>query len=123
MCTSRRSVRVLIVEDEPAVAMLMESMLAELGFEQVSLAHDLPAAREAVRAAFPDLAILDVNIGRQKIFPLAETLRAQNVPFLFSSGEPSEAFPREWSGLPLVFKPADAGRLNAALCEMGFAPD
>lgn len=120
---SRRAVRVLIVEDEPMIAMLMEGMLSELGFEQIFVVYDLFAARETVSSAFPDLAILDVNVGEHKVFPLAETLRAQKVPLLFSSGEPPHTFPPEWSDLPFLSKPADTFKLNAALCDMGFEPD
>jgi DNA-binding response OmpR family regulator len=117
---SRRSVRVLIVEDEPATALLLEGMLTELGFEQVDIAYDPGTARDALGLISPDLAILDINMGSEPILLLAEKLRARNVPVLFSSGQPMGEMAPEWSDRPLVPKPLDKRMLHAALCNLGF---
>lgn len=113
---SYRSVRVLIVEDEPATALLLEGMLGELGFEDVHIAYDMGTARDVVGEASPDLAILDMNVGRDSILLLAEKLRGLNIPVVFSSGQPDEAA----VGRPLVPKPLDKRMLNAALRNLGF---
>jgi DNA-binding response OmpR family regulator len=113
-------VRVLIVEDEPATALLLEGMLTELGFEQVHIAYDPGAARDAVGAVSPDLAILDITMGHESMLRLAEKLRARNVPVLFSSGQPMDEMAPEWSGRPLVPKPLDKRMLHAALRNLGF---
>jgi two-component SAPR family response regulator len=120
---SRRSSRVLIVEDEPLIAMALEDMLGELGFEQIRVAHDLVSADCAAEAEPPDLAILDVNIGRDAVFPLAEKLGAEHIPIVFSTGWPSREFPPQWANRPLVPKPADKHVLDAVLCELGFNSD
>jgi DNA-binding response OmpR family regulator len=117
---SRRSVRVLIVEDEPATALLLEGMLTELGFEQVDIAYDPGAARDALGIVSPDLAILDINMGQESILLLAEKLRMRNVPVLFSSGQPVSEMAPEWSDRPLVPKPLDKRMLHAALRNLGF---
>ena len=120
MPVSRRSVRVLIVEDEPATALLLEGMLTELGFEQVDIAYDPGAARDALGLISPDLAILDVNMGSEPILLLAEKLRVRDVPVLFSSCQPMSEMAPEWSGRPLVPKPLDKRMLHAALRNLGF---
>jgi CheY-like chemotaxis protein len=119
---SRRSVRVLIVEDEPATALLLENMLTELGFEQVEIAYDPFDARDVAGCLPPDLAILAMNIGEDRIFALAEKLRARNVPVLFSTGQAACDLPSKWSSSPPVPKPLDKRMLNAALCSLGFVP-
>ena len=120
MPVSRRSVRVLIVEDEPATALLLEGMLTELGFEQVHIAYDTGAARDAVVLVSPGLAILDIGMGREPILLLAERLRARDVPIVFSSGQPVGEMAPEWSNRPLVPKPLDKRMLHAALRNLGF---
>ena len=120
MPVSRRSVRVLIVEDEPATALLLEGMLTELGFEQVEIAYNPGAARDALGLSSPDLAILDINMGEEPILRLAEKLRARNVPVVFSSVQPACEMASEWSDRPLIPKPLDKRMLYAALRNLGF---
>ncbi|HTW33486.1 MAG TPA: response regulator [Rhizomicrobium sp.] len=112
--------RVLIVEDEPATALLLEGMLTELGFEQVYIAYDTGAARDAIVLVSPDLAILDINMGREPIILLAERLRARDVPIVFSSGQAAGEMAPEWSDRPFVPKPLDKRMLHAALRNLGF---
>jgi CheY-like chemotaxis protein len=116
----RRLARVLIVEDEAAVALLLEHMLVEFGFEHVHIAYDQAAAREAVELVAPDLAILDVGLGERFILPLARTLRASNVPVLFVTGRQLSEFPSEWAVQPLISKVPDERVFRAALSTMGF---
>ena len=117
MSVARCSIRVLIVEDEPATALLLENMLTELGFGHVQIAYDPFDARDAVGSVSPDLAILAMNMGEDQIFRLAEKLRARNVPVLFST---ASDLPSEWSSALPVPKPLDKRMLNAALCSLGF---
>jgi len=120
LSASRRSVRVLIVEDEPATALLLEGMLAELGFDEVQIAYDPSAAGDAIRTIPPDLAILDVNLGQEPVRLLAEKLRALDIPVVFSSGQQVGVLAPEWSDRPLVPKPLDKRMLHAALRNLGF---
>lgn len=120
MSASCRSVRVLIVEDEPATALLLEGMLAELGFDDVQIAYDPTAASDAIRTIPPDLAILDVSFGREPVRLLAEKLRALDIPVVFSSGRQLGVLAPEWSDRPLVPKPLDKRMLHAALRNLGF---
>jgi CheY-like chemotaxis protein len=72
--TESRNFRVLVVEDEGMVAMLLEDMLADLGHEVVATVGSIERASEIVATTSFDLAILDVNLNGQHTYPLAETL-------------------------------------------------
>ena len=112
---------ILIVEDEPAIAWLLGEMLTELGFSDIRAALDLPTARILVGEWTPDLAILDVHIGTDPIFPLANELRAREVPILFSTGGSSDAFPPEWTTHPVLWKPVTQRVLAVMLGSLGYA--
>ena len=81
-----RALRVLVVEDEMMIALMLEDMLLDLGHDVVGLAMRLPQAMEMARKADIDLAILDVNLDGRMSFPVAEVLTARGVPFFFASG-------------------------------------
>jgi CheY-like chemotaxis protein len=113
--------RVLLVEDESLVAMIIEDMLADLGVEVVASFGALNAALSWVEdGAEPfDGALLDVNLGGELVFPLAEALQARGVPFAFVTAYgvlPGERFP----GSPVVPKPVDSGALHRAVA--AFSP-
>ena len=99
--------RVILVEDEPLVAMMMEDLLADLGCEIAGSFGSLDAALGWVAAQeeLPDGALLDVNLGGgETVFPLADLLRERGVPFVFATGYgalPSNEYP----DAPLVRKP------------------
>jgi CheY-like chemotaxis protein len=80
--------RVLVVEDETIIAMLIEDMLLDLGHEVTGVAQTLPAALAMIeaRAGAFDLAILDINLGGQQSFPAARRLIELGVPFMFATG-------------------------------------
>jgi CheY-like chemotaxis protein len=78
--------RVLVVEDEGSVALLIESMLEELGCEVVASVATLAEAVSAARAGTFDFAVLDVNLNGELVFPAAEILKDRGLPFIFSTG-------------------------------------
>ncbi|HEV1999124.1 MAG TPA: response regulator [Xanthobacteraceae bacterium] len=106
---------VLIVEDEAIVSFLVEDMLMELGCGVVRHAGSMGEALAALATKRPDAAVLDVNLGGYKVYPLAERLREMGVPFLFASGYDASALPPEWAGRPLVQKPFQLAALAAGL--------
>jgi len=116
-----RSPRVLVVEDEPSIALWFQSVLGDLGFNEVYLAHDLLTGQALLLSRSPQLGILDVHIGRHLVFPLAEQMRAKLIPIIFSTGDARSTLPPEWSTNPIVGKPADITTLSAALGAVGFA--
>jgi len=114
---------ILIVEDEPLIALHLQQMLTELGFHDVRSAPDLPRGVVAVQSARPGLAILDVDLGGVPVFPLAEILRAAGVPILFTSGRAHEDLPADWIDLPYAAKPITKPLLAAAIRVVGLLPE
>ena len=81
---------VLVVEDDFIVAYDMQMMLEEQGACVLGPAHSLAEARELVATLRPTVAVLDVNLGGEHVFPLADQLRAQDVPFVFATAYADE---------------------------------
>ena len=116
-----RSPRVLVVEDEPTIALALHSALTDLGFNEIYVAHDLRMGQALLLSRPPDLGILDVHVGGHLIFPLAAELRAKLIPIIFSTGDAASKLPPEWSTNPVVGKPLEMASLSAALGAVGFA--
>ena len=116
--------RVLIVEDESLVAMLLETILEDMGCEPVGPASNiddgLALAQDDGRL---DAALLDVNVGGRQVFPVAEALRDRGVPFVFSTGYGEGGLPDEWRGLPTLQKPFTEAAVREALMKAVGAAD
>jgi DNA-binding response OmpR family regulator len=108
---------VLIVEDEFLIAELLEDMLVELGWASFERATSVSKALEVLSNIIPDLAIVDLNLDGQSSLPVAEALRARNIPFVFSSGYGSGSVPPEWRARPLAAKPFSPAELRAKIDE------
>ncbi|HEY2708035.1 MAG TPA: response regulator [Caulobacteraceae bacterium] len=108
--------RVLVVEDEMMIAMLVEDMLADLGCAVVGPAHALDTALNLARTESGlDVAVLDVNLGGQPVFAVADALRAKGVPAIFSTGYGDAGLRDVDRGSPVLQKPFRAGDLAKAL--------
>ena len=107
--------RVLVVEDEALIAMLAEEMLGELGCIIHAVAPTVPKALALVEAGGFDLALLDVNVARERVFPVAEALAARGIPFAFASGYGEQGLRDDFKGRPLVGKPYSGTQLEKAL--------
>lgn len=108
--------RVLVVEDEPLVAMLLEDMLSDLGCTVVGVAGSLDEAVAHATGAELDVAILDVNLGAQSSAPVAAALSGRGVPFVFATGYGESGVPEAFRGRPALQKPygmQDVARLLA----------
>lgn len=105
-------IRVLVVEDEGAIALLIEEMLEELGCEVVASVARLAAACDIAGSVRVDLAILDVNLAGERVFPVAEILRGRNIPFLFSTGYGASGLAAEYAGCPVLHKPFSESELQ-----------
>lgn len=101
----RGGLRVLLVEDENLVAMLLEDMLGELGYTVVGPVARLKKALEMAQHEAIDLAILDVNINGEQAYPVAEALAARGIPFVFSTGYGERGLPLRYHGHPTLQKP------------------
>ena len=97
--------KVLLVEDEAGVALLIEDMLQECGCELVASVAQLNKACDAARMNGFDLAIVDVNLRGQSAIPVAHILQERGIPFVFSTGYGVTAAPPEFKEIPLLSKP------------------
>ena len=107
--------RVLVVEDEVVVAMLIKEMLQTLGYEVAALSTHLDEALRLARTATYDLALLDINLNGRQSFPIAEAVRDRGLPFLFASGYGARMLAGRFPGVPLLQKPFSLDELRAAL--------
>jgi CheY-like chemotaxis protein len=99
------SKRVLVVEDELMIRMLLEDMLGELGYTVTAEAARIDEALEATKTAEFDLAILDVNLDGQPISPVADALVARGTPFVFATGYGERGLPEPYRDRPTLKKP------------------
>ena len=109
--------RVLVVEDEAAISMLLEDMLLDFGCEVVGPAARLQTALDMVHGEVFDVAILDVNLAGDPIFPVAEAIAARGVPFLFSTGYGSGGLENPFRDRPVVQKPYTLAELKRMLVQ------
>jgi CheY-like chemotaxis protein len=97
--------RVLVVEDEAAISMLLEDMLMDFGCEIVGPAARLNVALDMAQGDAFDIAILDVNLAGESIYPVADALAARNRPFVFSTGYGGAGIKDPYRDRPVVQKP------------------
>lgn len=109
--------RVLLVEDEALVAMLVEDMLADQGCVVAAAAARLADALSLARdpALDVDLAILDVNLAGEPVFGVAEALASRGVPFAFATGYGAGGLPEGWKNRPTLQKPFTAADVTQVL--------
>ena len=96
---------ILVVEDEPLIAMMLEDFLETLGHSIHASCDNLSDALAACESGGFDLAILDVNLKGELVWPAAEALRARGVPFVIASGGHVEPPPASFEDAPLLEKP------------------
>ena len=115
--------RVLIVEDESLVAMLLETILEDMGCVPVGPAATVEEGLQVAGGDEPlDAALLDVNVAGKQVFPIAEALKARGVPFVFSTGYGEGGLPDQWRGQPTLQKPFTESAVRDALLKaMGLA--
>jgi two-component sensor histidine kinase/two-component SAPR family response regulator len=106
---------VLLVEDEALVAMMMKDFLSEIGFHVVGPFGKVADAIEAIDQELPQAAILDINLGGELIYPLADELAGRGIPIVFVTGYGAEAIDRRFANVPVLQKPVDSATLQRVL--------
>ena len=110
--------RLLVVEDEYLIRMLLEDMLADLGYEVAAAVGTIAEASElAARGEF-NAAILDVNLDGEEIYPVADILAARGLPFVFVTGYGERSLSEPYRGRPALQKPFQAEQLKAVLASL-----
>jgi len=97
--------RVLVVEDEILVAMMMKDILTELGFSVIGPFSRLAEAMVAAVHDDIDAGIIDVNLGGEFVYPVADVLVAREIPFVFITGYGVESIDSRFGYVPIVKKP------------------
>jgi CheY-like chemotaxis protein len=111
---SVRERRILIIEDEPLVAMMTSRIVADLGAVVLGPFGAAGEARDAIGPGV-DAALLDVNIGGEFIYPLADELMLKGVPIIFVTGYQAAAIEKRFAEFPVLTKPVEKDELALAL--------
>jgi CheY-like chemotaxis protein len=115
MTKSSATPRLLVVEDEYLIRMLLEDMLDDLGYGIAAAVGTLSEARKFAAEGDFSAAILDVNLDGQEIYPVAEILANRGLPFIFVTGYGERSLPEPYRGRPALQKPFQAEQLKTTL--------
>jgi CheY-like chemotaxis protein len=105
--------RILVVEDEALVAIAIREALEEQGYSVIGPCNRITDAMVALRHNRVDAAVLDVNLGDVSVYPLADTLAAESIPFIFVTGYGSEELDRRFLTVPVLQKPIERQALQS----------
>ena len=103
---------ILIVEDEPLIAMMLEDFILSLGHEVCGNCDSVKAALEQIEQGNFDLAILDVNLKGESVWPVAAALRDKGTPFVLATGGHVDPPPPEFRNVPMIEKPYTIDRVT-----------
>ena len=106
---------VLIVEDDPIIALDFEDTILALGVQRVRCAGSVATALNLIEARAPEFALLDVGLAREKSFAVAEKLAALKIPFAFVTGYGADKVPPEFADRPRLPKPCSREALLIVL--------
>jgi DNA-binding response OmpR family regulator len=96
--------RILVAEDEIYLAMMLQDLLEDRGYQVYKVAC-VSDALAAIDAGPPSAAILDVNLGGEHVYPVARALRERGIPFMFATGYGERRLPSEFEGERTLQKP------------------
>ncbi|MFH5926627.1 response regulator [Roseomonas xinghualingensis] len=113
--------RVLVVEDETLVAMLVEDTLADAGVIVLGPVATVAESLALLEKERPDLAVLDMNLAGETSEPVAEALMRLSVPFVIASGYGAAGLPQMLASVPVLAKPYAPEDLTAALARLPLA--
>ncbi len=110
--------RILVVEDEFLIRMLLEEMLTDLGYTLAGVAGHVDEAAELAKKAEFDLAILDVNLDGQDVYPVADIVAKRGLPFMFVTGYGGRGLPEAYRSRPTLQKPFQLDELKKMLAQL-----
>ena len=112
---SRTKCRVLVVEDEPMIAMMFDEMIQDFGSEAIGPVSQMKEALRLASTAELDAAVLDINLGGAVVYPVADALEERGVPLIFATGYRPDALPARFAQRTALPKPFTYATLAAAL--------
>ena len=104
--------RVLLVEDEALVAMMIQETMTEFGFQVIGPVSTASEALAAARNSQFEAAVLDINLGDGMVYTVAEILSKRGVPFVFVTGYDAESVDSRFTGVPVLQKPIERNMLQ-----------
>ena len=107
--------RVLVIEDESMVAMLLEDTLTEIGCEVIEIASRFDDAVAKIKSLAFDIAILDINLNGRLALPIADLLAERGVPFVVATGYSATNLPKWLQRAPILQKPFQQRDLERSL--------
>ena len=110
--------RVLVVEDEMTIAMLIEDMVSELAYQVAAVVPRLEDAMRFLDTDTFDLAMLDVHLNGKTVFPFAAELEAREIPFLFATAYGARGIPAQFRGHVVLQKPFGPVEMRRALTDL-----
>ncbi len=111
--------RVLLVEDEALVAMMIQETLIEFGFQVLGPVSTASEALAAARERSIDAAVLDINLGDGLVYTVAEILAERGVPFVFVTGYDADSVDARFTGIPILQKPIERESLQRIFAQGG----
>ena len=97
--------KILLIEDEPMIAMLLEDFLDMFDYDSIGPAETVESACALVEAGGFDAAIMDINLNGETAWVVADMLKARAIPFAISSGTSDSDIPQAHKNAPLLTKP------------------
>jgi DNA-binding response OmpR family regulator len=107
--------RILLVEDDFLTALDVASRLEASGFEVIGPAHDLAEGLALLQLRSPHAAVLDINLGKELVYPLARECLARSIPVLFVTGIDPAQIPAEMRSVPRLSKPYSSVQFDETL--------
>ncbi len=110
--------RILVVDDEPLIAMMLTDWLAEQGVETAGPAHTVAQALSVIDAIKIDAAVLDISLGDDDCYAVADMLASRGIPFAFATGHSSDSLAERFKGVATVTKPFDFEVVRQAISRL-----
>jgi CheY-like chemotaxis protein len=110
--------RILLLDDEPLISMMVEEWLTEIGCETVGPANTIPGAFDLINSEGLDGAILDVTIGRDDSFSIADVLVGRGIPFAFATGHGPHGIADRFTDPLVLSKPFDFAAVQSIVARL-----
>lgn len=107
------SIRVIVAEDEPLIAMMLEDTLSDMGLEVVGPFASVAEASGSINGDAPDIAVLDVDLADGVVYPLADQLHSRDIQLIFHTANSGQIdLARRYDGSRVVLKPSSMTHLQ-----------
>jgi DNA-binding response OmpR family regulator len=110
--------RILVLDDEPLISMMLEEWLTELGYETLGPANSVRSALDFIANAALDAAILDVSLGDEQCYSVADALRGRGIPFALATGHGAHGVDIRFKDALVLSKPFDFEEVRDVMAKL-----